>query len=109
MDKTTGQLCTLMYDVNDKEAPYAEAIDYSIEEHIKNVKDAMVAAEPPPKCYEDIPVGSNGNRGLAMGCAFCSYKHECWEGLREFKYANYTQYLTVVDNKPRVEEIPSGF
>ncbi len=109
LDKTTGQLCTLMYDTEDKDAPYAEAIAYDIEEHIETVKKSMGSDEPPPLCYPDEPAGKSGNRKLAMGCAFCPYKHHCWKDLRAFKYANYTEYLTVVDKTPRVEELPDGF
>lgn len=109
MDKTTGQLSLLLYDSEDKSADYAEALDYDIVEHIESVKRAMVSETPPPKCYRDVPVGKSGNRGLDIGCSFCAYKHDCWPDLRVFEYANYTQYLTVVDREPRAVEIPPGF
>jgi len=109
MDKTTGQLTTLIYDTEDKEAPYAEAIAYDIKEHIEDVKKSMGKPEAPPKCYQDEPVGKSGNRKLSMGCSFCPYKHTCWENLREFQYSNYVEYLTVVDKTPRVPELPSNF
>lgn len=109
LDKTTGQLAVLHYHEGDVEADYHASIDYDIVEHIETVKKAMAGESPPALCYSDVPVGKGGNRGLDVGCAFCPYKFHCWEGLRAFQYANYTQYLTVVDNEPRVEEIPSGF
>ena len=109
MDKTTGRLTTLLYDSEDKEAPYAESLAYDITEHIEEVKEAMGKPEAPPKCYDDVPAGKSGNRKLAMGCAFCQFKHHCWEDLRAFQYSNYTEYLTVVSKTPRVMEIPDGF
>ena len=109
MDKTTGQLTTLLYDSENEFAPYADTIAYDIVEHIEEVKKAMSSDTPPELCYQDEPAGKSGNRKLAMGCAFCPYKHHCWKDLRSFKYANYTEYLTVVSKTPRVEEIPDGF
>ena len=109
LDKTTGQLALLMYDSEDKDAPYADAIDYDIVEHVESVKKAMSSEDLPELCYQDEPVGKSGNRKLATGCAFCAYKHTCWENLRSFQYANYTEHLTFVDKTPRVLEIPDGF
>lgn len=109
MDKTTGRLCTMTYDLKSEDKEYSKAIGYDIEERIEGVKEAMGKPEAPPKCYQDEPVGKSGNRKLAMGCVFCPYKHTCWENLREFQYSNYTEYLTVVDKTPRVPELPSDF
>ena len=99
----------MTYDLKADDKEYSKAIGYDIEEHIEEVKEAMGKPEAPPKCYSDEPVGKSGNRKLAMGCAFCPYKHTCWENLREFQYSNYTEYLTVVDKTPRVTELPANF
>ena len=66
---------------------------------------------PPPRCYSDEPDGASGNRKLAIGCAFCGYKKECWsdanqgKGLRAFQYSNGVRYLTQVAKTPNVDEI----
>ena len=109
LDKTTGRLCVLEYDTKDKDAPYADTINYDIVKHVDTIVKTVEGDTPPPRCYEDEPAGKSGNRKLAVGCAFCPYKHTCWDNLREFKYSNYTEYLTHVSKTPRVEEIPSGF
>ena len=48
---------------------------------------------------------------LPIGCVYCSHKIECHsdtndgKGLRLFKYAKGIEYLTQVNQLPRVEEI----
>ena len=65
----------------------------------------------PEKCYKPIPAGTKGNMKLPVGCVYCPHKIECHsdtndgKGLRLFKYAKGIEYLTRVDQSPRVEEI----
>jgi hypothetical protein len=65
----------------------------------------------PEKCYQPIPAGTKGNMKLPIGCVYCSHKIECHsdtndgKGLRLFKYAKGIEYLTQVNQLPRVEEI----
>jgi len=78
---------------------------------IGELKDALSRDVPPARCYEAVPVGKSGNKGLPVGCIFCSHKRHCWSdanrgrGLRVFSYSNGPTYLTEVFETPRVDEI----
>ena len=109
MCKQSGQIAWLQYDENDPDAPYRDAIDWSVPERIAEIKKLVGEAEPPSLCYPDVLDGSSGNRKLHNGCTWCPYKHECWPTLRTFAYANGPKYLTHVERVPRVMEIPSDF
>ena len=81
------------------------------EERINHLKKMVKSPILPDRCYDDIPDGKSGNRRLAVGCVFCEHKHDCWssanggKGLRNFKYANSSKFLTHVERTPDVEEI----
>tara|TARA_R110000796_G_scaffold117791_1_gene231016 strand:- start:7003 stop:7863 length:861 start_codon:yes stop_codon:yes gene_type:complete len=81
------------------------------EERIKHLKKMVQSPILPDRCYDDIPDGKSGNMRLAVGCTFCEHKHDCWsssndgKGLRQFKYANSSKFLTHVARTPDVEEI----
>ena len=81
------------------------------EERINHLKKMVKSPILPDRCYDDIPDGKSGNRRLAIGCVFCEHKHDCWssanggKGLRNFKYANSSKFLTHVERTPDVEEI----
>lgn len=107
-DKQNGTLCTLMYDESDANTSYFPAIDYDIEERIREVKK-LVSGVQPPHCYDPMPDGKSGNERLRPGCAYCPFKHACWPGLQTYVYANGPKYLTKVDKEPRVVKIPEGF
>jgi hypothetical protein len=109
MCKQSGQIAWLQYDQSDTKANYFDAIDWSASERVRHVKKLVGLEATPSKCYPDLPVGNSGNRKLDIGCTFCPFKFHCWDGLRAFQYANYTEYLTVVDKEPRVVEVPHGF
>ncbi len=102
MCKETGELNVLMTD-------YFGLINP--EDRISTVKEQLQAVTPPKRCHEDSEDGKSGNRVLPKGCQWCKYKQECWsdvndgQGLRAFKYANSTKYLTKVNKLPKVEEI----
>lgn len=82
---------------------------------IKELRDALDKPTPPARCYESVPVGKSGNKGLPVGCVFCSHKRQCWSdanrgrGLRVFLYSTGPTYLTEVFETPRVEEITDTF
>lgn len=77
---------------------------------IQHLKKVISAPNPPERCYDDIPEGKSGNRKLALGCAYCSFKDECWKdanggkGLRKFVYSRGPVWLTHVAKEPRVDE-----
>ena len=81
------------------------------EERIKHLKKMVQSPILPDRCYDDIPDGKSGNKRLAVGCVFCEHKHDCWssanggKGLRQFKYASNSKFLTHVERTPDVEEI----
>ena len=110
-DKQNGTLAWLQYDENNKEAPYYEALQWSVPERVRHLKKLVGGDTLPAKCYEDVPDGKSGNRKLATGCAYCEYKHICWPDLHTYYYATGPRYLTVVAKEPRVTgvEVPDGF
>jgi len=107
-DKQNGTLAWLQYDQENTTAPYYDAIDWDVEEHIERLKK-MVSGELPSQCFSDVPDGKGGNRKLAMGCSYCDFKHTCFPDLRTFHYASGPRYLTVVAKDPRAMEIPDDF
>lgn len=108
MDKSTGLLAWLQYDETHEDPPYAEAIDWDVEQRVVDVKKLVVGSLP-EICYAPIPDGKSGNLKLPSGCAFCDYKHVCYPDLRTFGYSNGVKYLTKVVREPNVLEVPEGF
>jgi hypothetical protein len=103
IDKVTGKICLSKID-------FLDIVD--VKERIKEIrKSTNNLNEPPPKCYEDVAVGTSGNRKLSMMCFYCPFKEECWKdsndgkGLRKFKYSTGIEYFTHVEKEPKVEEI----
>lgn len=97
-NKVDGEICLM---------PVGKSI---IEAHppasrIAHLKDIVKLPEPPPRCYSDVEDGKSGNRKLAIGCSYCSYKNKCWPGLRTFLYSNGPRFLTEVQRLPDVPEV----
>ena len=105
MDKQNGHLTYLLYDANDTQAPIHDLISYDIKERIDHVKKLVEQPTPPDVCYEPTDDGKSGNRKLAVGCSYCSYKKECWPHVRAFAYSSGPRYLVEVHNEPKVPEI----
>lgn len=82
---------------------------------IAELRNALTRTTPPARCYEPVAVGKSGNKGLPVGCVFCSHKRECWadanrgRGLRVFSYSTGPTYLVEVFETPRVDEITETF
>lgn len=82
---------------------------------IRELKIALSKPTPPPKCYEDVPDGSSGNRTLAVGCKYCPWKVECWKdanggrGLQVYKYSSGNKFMTRISREPLVENITREF
>ena len=97
MNKVTGQIYVCDIDS-------LEMIDFK--EKVKTVKASLKKDTPPERCYPDVPDGKSGNRKLAVGCAYCDFKIECWKdanngkGLRKFKYANGSRFFTHIAKRP---------
>lgn len=96
-DKVSGELATVKVS-----ASVAE--DYKPEERITHLKGMLESEQPPERCYPDEPDGKSGNRKLPTFCGYCSYKRECWPGVRKFLYSNGPRYLSVVAKTPDVYE-----
>ena len=102
INKESGELC--LYRPEDLDKP-------SINTQIQNVKKALKMATPPPRCYESVPEGKKGNMKIHRNCNYCPYKFDCYKdanngtGLRVFKYATGSVYLSHVEVAPRVEEV----
>jgi len=105
MDKQNGHLTYLMYDTEDTQSFVHPTISYDIEERIEHIKEVVQQEEPPEHCYEAVEDGKGGNKKLAVGCSYCSYKKVCWPNVRGFAYANGPRYLVEVVNEPQVPEI----
>lgn len=98
----------------EKERAYQAVLHVPVKDpgpKIKELRDVLERSDPPPRCYEPIPVGKSGNQGLPVGCVFCAHKRECWadanrgRGLRVFQYSTGPTYLVTVFETPKVEEI----
>ncbi len=106
MDKTTGHLTYLKYDMADESKWYWTKLNFfSIIDRIKKIKAVVTNTAPPKKCYAHVPDGKSGNMKLSVGCSYCSFKHECWDSLRTFIYSNGPKYLTYVAREPNVMEV----
>ncbi len=97
-DKVAGDICV---------APLSASIinDFDPAERIAHLKEVVKQEEPPERCYPDEPDGKSGNRKLGTACSYCSWKTECWPGLRTFLYAGKPRFLTHVERVPDVLEI----
>ena len=78
---------------------------------IAELRDALDKPNPPARCYEPVPIGKSGNKGLPVGCVYCNHKRHCWSdankgrGIRVFQYSTGPTYLVEVFDTPRVDEI----
>ena len=96
IDKTLGKITLDTYPKDDT--------DY--DQLVEHKRSVLALPEPPPeKCYPDEPEGKSGNRKLAVGCSYCPFKHDCWEGLRTFIYSTGPTFLTEVVKEPKVPEV----
>lgn len=93
-DKSAGYLTLDIHPVTDRD------YDKFFADRMEMVKGPI-----PERHFKDETFGAKGNRALGFQCSYCPFKFACWPNLRVFKYANGPQYLTVVKDLPRVEEI----
>lgn len=106
MDKTTGHLTFLKYDMADESKWYWTKLNFfSIVDRIKKIKALVTQTKPPTKCYDPVPDGKSGNMKLPVGCSYCAYKHDCWKDVRTFIYSNGPKYLVDVQRAPSVLEV----
>lgn len=93
IDKEQGHLVLDSYRFKQDKNKYYELIEE---------KKKVVAGEMPKRAFQDKETGASGNRKLGVECSYCAFKKDCWPGLKEYKYANGSTYLTVVMKEPNV-------
>lgn len=101
-DKTLGKLTLLR-------VPAEVLQRYRVRDRIEEIREIVALAEPPARCYSDVPDGKSGNRKLATGCSYCRHKFYCWDNIKTYYYSTGPRYLTKVVKEPRVSEFPSDF
>jgi hypothetical protein len=113
MDKQNGSLALLMYDEEDKGAPYAEAVNWDVAERVRTLKKTVGSSSVPSVCYDPVPDGKSGNEKLQTGCVYCPFKFTCWPDVEVYWYSQGPKYLTKVVREPRVHSgnapLPEGF
>ena len=103
-DKQNGHITLL-------QIPQQETEGLRIEERIEHLKEVVVSAEEPDRCYEAVPDGLSGNLALSVGCSYCPHKFRCWAdanggvGVRSFLYAGGPKHLVEVAKEPKVPEL----
>lgn len=96
INKDSGGLCFSPLDI-DIAAANPPAL--AIERQRKAVDKPTV-----PRCFKPVPDGKSGNEKLGLNCSYCSYKSDCWPGLRGFLYSGKPRFLTKVVREPDVLE-----
>ena len=102
INKESGELA--LYQPEEFDKPNVKVL-------IDKLLDVFKFDNIPDKCYTPVAAGTKGNMKLSKGCFYCPHKIECHkdtndgQGLRMFKYAKGTEYLTQVKSTPKVEEI----
>lgn len=78
------------------------------EPRIEHLNEVLASKSEPPRCYEDEPYGTSGNRVLSTPCSYCQFADYCWrdandgEGLRTYYYAKGPVKFTRVVKEPKV-------
>ena len=98
IDKQFGGIYVDIYDLSD----YLGAIK---EEEVKKAKSVVSQSKPPPIPYDPVPIGKSGNKGLALPCRYCDFKHLCYPEARVFQYSSGPMWLVEVNKEPNVMEI----
>ena len=103
-DKQNGHLALL-------QVPQQETEGLRIEERIEHLKEVVVSASEPERCYDPVPDGRSGNMALSVGCSYCPHKFRCWADayggvrVRSFLYSSGRKHLIEVVKEPKVPEL----
>ena len=106
MDKSSGHLCVLEYDLDDTSHPMHEFFSDDIEERVEHVKKLVEEKDRPSLCHSPVEDGKSGNEKLASGCSYCQYKLHCYPDLRAFHYSTGPKFLTKVEREPNTFKNP---
>jgi len=97
-DKVHGDICVLNVGASITNK-------FGVPERIAHLRGVIDSSTAPERCYSDEPDGKSGNRKLGTQCSYCSFKQECWPGLRTFLYSGRPRFLTEVARQPDVLEV----
>ena len=101
MDRDSGKLAVLEYDLDDTDHPCYDYYSDDIEERIKYVKEQATGKEKPDMCSHPVPDGKSGNLKLSNMCYYCSYKTHCYPDMRAFATSSGPKYMTNIVNRPK--------
>jgi len=101
MDRDSGKLSVLEYDLDNKNHPMYKHYSGDIEERIAHVKKLVEQADRPSRCYSPVEDGKSGNLKLGTTCSYCQYKKICYPEVRAFLTGSGPKFLTTVVNVPK--------
>ena len=101
MDRDSGKLAVLEYDLDNTKDPMYEHFSGDIEERIEHVKKSVKQEDRPSRCYSPIEDGKSGNLKLSTTCSYCQYKKICYPEVRAFHTGSGPKFLTTVVNVPK--------
>jgi hypothetical protein len=101
MDRDSGKLAVLEYDLDNTSDPMHEHFSGDIEERIEHVKKSVKQEDRPSRCYSPEEDGKSGNLKLCTTCSYCQYKRICYPEVRAFFTGSGPKFLTTVVNVPK--------
>lgn len=73
----------------------------TVKAQVSHAKEVVGRTTIPYRGFADEQDGVSGNRKLGTECSYCSWKRECWPGLRTFSYSGSPRFLTRVARIPK--------
>jgi len=101
MDKGSGKLALLQYDLDDTGHPMYEFYKDDIKKRVNHVKKVVDSEDRPSRCASPVEDGKSGNLKLPTICSYCRYKTHCWPEVRGFYTGSGPKFLTTVVNVPK--------
>ena len=101
MDRDSGKLAVLEYDLDNTSDPMHKHFSGDIEERIEHVKKSVKQEDRPSRCYSPEEDGKSGNLKLCTTCSYCQYKRICYPEVRAFFTGSGPKFLTTVVNVPK--------
>tara|TARA_R110000824_G_scaffold395557_1_gene596298 strand:+ start:129 stop:1034 length:906 start_codon:yes stop_codon:yes gene_type:complete len=100
MDRDSGRLAVLEYDLDDTDHPMHGIYSADIEERVAHVKKSVGGEDRPSPCSYPEEDGKSGNLKLSTICSYCQYKKHCYPTLRAFALSSGPKFMTHVVNVP---------
>jgi len=101
MDRDSGKLAVLQYDLDNTNDPMHPFFSSDIEERIEHVKKCVKQEDRPSRCYSPQEDGKSGNLKLSTTCSYCQFKRHCYPEVRAFATGSGPKFLTTVVNVPK--------